>query len=81
MEFDLTDAERRALAELKRSIESDRFPLSPRVQWKGILVEVRPERRDAGAAAARDRAEQRRAAESCRRISVSALVVDSLPRL
>jgi len=45
MALDLTDAERRALTELrKRRIEADRFPLSPRVQlWKGILAEVRPE--------------------------------------
>jgi hypothetical protein len=45
MMLDLTDEETDALASLlSRTIDSDRYPLSPRVQsLKGILAKIRPE--------------------------------------
>ena len=44
-ETDLTDADRAELARiLRRSIDADRFPLSPRVQrWKELLAKLDPE--------------------------------------
>jgi hypothetical protein len=43
--LDLTDEETDALARLlSRTIDNDRYPLSPRVQTlKGILAKIRPE--------------------------------------
>ena len=45
MVLDLTDEETDALARLlSRTIDDDRYPLSPRVQTlKGILAKLRPE--------------------------------------
>jgi hypothetical protein len=45
MMLDLTDEETDALARLlSRTIDDDRYPLSPRVQTlKGILAKIRPE--------------------------------------
>jgi hypothetical protein len=45
MMLDLTDEETDALARLlSRTIDNDRYPLSPRVQTlKGILAKLRPE--------------------------------------
>ena len=45
MMLDLTDDETDALATLlRRTIDDDRYPLSPRVQTlKGILAKIRPE--------------------------------------
>jgi len=45
MALDLTDEETDALARLlSRTIENDRYPLSPRIQLlKGILSKIRPE--------------------------------------
>jgi hypothetical protein len=45
MTLDLTDEETAALASLlSRTIDDDRYPLSPRIQnLKGILAKVRPE--------------------------------------
>jgi hypothetical protein len=45
MMLDLTDEETDALARLlSRTIDDDRYPLSPRVQnLKGILAKIRPE--------------------------------------
>jgi hypothetical protein len=45
MMLDLTDEETDALARLlSRTIDDDRYPLSPRVQTlKGILAKLRPE--------------------------------------
>jgi hypothetical protein len=45
MMLDLTDEETDALARLlSRTIDNDRYPLSPRVQTlKGILAKIRPE--------------------------------------
>ena len=43
--LDLTDEETDALARLlSRTIDDDRYPLSPRIQTlKGILAKIRPE--------------------------------------
>jgi hypothetical protein len=45
MMLDLTDEETDALARLlSRTIDNDRYPLSPRIQnLKGILAKIRPE--------------------------------------
>jgi hypothetical protein len=45
MMLDLTDEETDALARLlSRTIDNDRYPLSPRIQiLKGILEKIRPE--------------------------------------
>jgi hypothetical protein len=45
MPLDLTEEETDALARLlSRTIDEDRYPLSPRVQLlKGILAKIRPE--------------------------------------
>jgi hypothetical protein len=45
MMLDLTDEETDALARLlSRTIDDDRYPLSPRIQnLKGILAKIRPE--------------------------------------
>jgi hypothetical protein len=45
MHLDLSDEESDALARLlRRAIDDDRYPLSPRVQMlKGILQKIRPE--------------------------------------
>ena len=45
MMLDVTDEETDALARLlSRTIDDDRYPLSPRVQTlKGILAKIRPE--------------------------------------
>jgi hypothetical protein len=45
MMLDLTDEETDALARLlSRTIDNDRYPLSPRIQGlKGILAKLRPE--------------------------------------
>ena len=45
MMLDLTDEETEALASLlRRTIDDDRYPLSPRIQiLKGILAKIRPE--------------------------------------
>jgi hypothetical protein len=45
MQLELTEEETEALARLvRKAIDGDRFPLSPRVQlWKGILAKIRPE--------------------------------------
>jgi hypothetical protein len=53
MMLDLTDEETDALARLlSRTIDDDRYPLSPRVQnLKGILAKIRPELARALAAA------------------------------
>ena len=47
MALDLTDEETDALARLpSRTIENDRYPLSPRIQLlKGILAKIRRSRR------------------------------------
>jgi hypothetical protein len=44
MHFDLTDEETAALRDLlRRSIENDRFPLSPRMRpYKSILAKIDP---------------------------------------
>jgi hypothetical protein len=45
MTLDLSDPETDALATLlRRTIDDDRFPLSPRIQtFKAILAKIRPE--------------------------------------
>jgi hypothetical protein len=45
MTLDLSDSETHALATLlRRTIDNDRFPLSPRIQMlKAILGKIRPE--------------------------------------
>jgi hypothetical protein len=45
MMLDLTEEETAALAKLlSRTIDDDRYPLSPRIQiLKGILAKIRPE--------------------------------------
>jgi hypothetical protein len=45
MRLDLTEEETGALAKLlSRTIDDDRYPLSPRIQnLKGILAKLRPE--------------------------------------
>ena len=44
MPLDLSDEEKRALAKLlRRAIDDDRYPLSPRVQmWQAILDKIEP---------------------------------------